>query len=70
MKFSISRGVLHKKCIGCIMIDHECVLYNGFEDYIEDCPCIKCLVKITCTFSDVCYDYNRYMANLPFQTIS
>ena len=50
-----------KKCLGCVMIHYDCMLYRGFEEYIKKCPCLRCLVKITCTFDDVCDDYSNFM---------
>ena len=50
-----------KRCAGCIMTSHKCIIIYVAKDFIEDCPCLKCLVKITCDFDSICDRYNSYM---------
>ena len=49
------------RCSGCIMIKYKCIMIYTAKPYIEDCPCLKCLVKITCDFDTVCDKYDSYM---------
>ena len=53
-----------KKCLSCVMINHDCLLYKGLEEFIKECPCLTCLVKITCTYDDVCDAYSEFMDSL------
>ena len=53
-----------KKCLSCVMSQNDCMLYRGFENLIKDCPCLRCLVKITCTFDDVCDAYSEFMDSI------
>jgi hypothetical protein len=46
------------------MVNHDCMMYRGFEFLIKDCPCLRCLVKITCTYDDICDDYSNFMESI------
>ena len=52
------------ECTGCIMIANKCLMIDIANDYIEDCPCLKCLVKITCDYDTVCDRYESYIKAL------
>ena len=49
------------KCAGCIMTKHKCLIIDVAQEYINRCPCLKCLVKITCDYDTICDRYNSYM---------
>ena len=46
----------NENCIGCSLLDPSyypvCFLFHLGDDVIENCPCINCLVKSSC--SDIC----------------
>ena len=52
------------ECTGCIMTIHKCLMIDIATDYIERCPCLKCLVKITCDYDTVCDVYNSHIARV------
>jgi len=43
------------------MLEHNCLITSVAKDYIESCPCLKCLVKITCDYDTICDRYNSHM---------
>ncbi len=45
-----------KNCKGCHM--HTC----GYMSYSKKCPCIKCLVKVTCM--NYCIEHQLFLANI------
>ena len=53
-----------EKCFGCTMIHFKCVLYWDMTEYIKDCPCHNCLVKVTCGYDDVCDTYSEFQDKL------
>ena len=52
------------RCKGCIVIDYKCLIIHVAPEYIESCPCLKCLVKITCDYDTVCDKYQNYLNTL------
>ncbi len=56
---------MKEECKGCIMTQHKCILVVGeIQELIPSCPCLKCLVKITCSYDDICPPYSRHMDQL------
>ena len=49
-----------EECSGCIMINHHCHYIAVIPEARSKCPCLKCIVKVVCTFDDVCDDYAKY----------
>jgi hypothetical protein len=49
------------RCEPCIMTSHKCLLIAVAEELIPTCPCLKCLVKVTCTYDDICDRYTKHM---------
>ncbi len=49
------------KCKGCIMISYNCMVYTCITEMIEECPCHNCLVKVTCSYDDVCWPYEKFI---------
>jgi hypothetical protein len=52
------------KCMGCVMLDFNCVIYSCITEMINQCPCHNCLVKITCPYDIVCDPHIKFMDNI------
>ena len=53
-----------EKCLGCVMVFFDCVLHEEMTEYIKDCPCHNCLVKVTCSYDNVCDVYSKFQDEL------
>lgn len=52
------------RCRGCVMLHFNCMINECITEMIKECPCHNCLVKITCTYDDVCEPYSKFMDKL------
>jgi len=51
-------------CSSCVMYHHDCILLRSLQEYIPNCPCLKCIVKVQCTFDETCERYSTYYDKL------
>ncbi len=49
------------ECEGCVMLDFNCAVYSCIPEVTNQCPCHDCLVKVTCSYDDVCEPYSDFM---------
>lgn len=53
-----------EKCVGCVMLHFDCVVYEDIPEMIKRCPCHKCIVKVTCSYDCVCDAYSKFQDKL------
>ena len=52
------------KCRGCVMLYFDCMVYGCITEMIKECPCHNCLVKVTCSYDEVCEAYSKFVDKL------
>ncbi len=54
---------MNNPCRGCVrysVFNYKCVLDKKSQTNMQKgCPCLKCLVKVTCT--DSCFDFKKHL---------